>query len=189
MTTRWLFRSFHCAGLAFALALCASQAPPALAVDILFHGADVEATFGADGAILTHLQTRYGADNVTYMQGDMAAADGSSADGMDLVVISSTLNSGTVRGKYADLPIGLLNWEQALNRQAVGEFNMSEGGATGENQTEIIITDPSSPLAAGLSGTVTVFDSPSTTQIGTGPLGAGVNLVASAADGVGHTIF
>ena len=92
-------------------------------------------------------------------------------------------------GKYADTTVGLVNWEQALNRQAVGEFNMSVGGATGDAQTELTIVDPSSPLAAGLSGTVTVFDSPATTQWGTGDLGGGVNLVASSADGVNHAIF
>ncbi len=154
---------------------------------ILFHGADVEATAGADGDVKTHLENN-GYD-VTYMQGEMAAADGSTADGFDLVMISSTLNSGTVRGKYEDTPVSLMNWEQALFRQAAGEYNMSVGGVTGNDQTEIIITDPTSPLAAGLSGTVTVFDSPSTTQFGTESLGAGVNSVATAANGTEFAIF
>ena len=154
---------------------------------ILFHGADVDATAGADGNVQAHLETN-GYD-VTYMQGDMAAADGSSADGFDLVMISSTLNSGTVRGKYEDTPVALMNWEQALFRQEAGEYNMSVGGTTGNDQTDIIITDPTSPLAAGLSGTVTVFDSPATTQFGTGSLGAGVNGVATAANGSDFAIF
>lgn len=177
------------ATLAVAAIAYSTSFDSAFAVDILFHGADVEATAGADGAVFDHLKSRYGADNVTYMQGDMAAADGSTADAFDLVIISSTLNSGTVRGKYADTTVGLMNWEQALNRQAAGEFNMSVGGATGEAQTEITIVDPTSPLAAGLSGSVTVFDAPATTQWGTGALGAGVNLVASSADGANHAIF
>ena len=172
---------------ALALLVCCVQTT--FGQKVLFHGADVDATFGADGNVFNHLKTRYGDANVTYMQGDMAAGDGSSADGFDLVIISSTLNSGTVRGKYADTPVGLMNWEQALNRQRVGEFNMSVDGATGNDQTEIVITDPSSPLAAGLSGTVTVFNSPSTTQWGVGNLGAGVNLVATSADGVNAAIF
>ena len=178
-----------CSITAMAVVAWSVQLQPAMAQNVLFHGADVDATAGADGAVFDHLKSRYGDASVTYMQGDMAAGDGSSADGFDLLVISSTLNSGTVRGKYADTPVGLVNWEQALNRQAVGEFNMSVGGATGESQTEITIIDDTSPLAAGLSGTVTVFDSPVTTQWGTGALGAGVNLVASSADGVNHAIF
>ena len=51
------------------------QIQPVSAIDVLFHGADVDATAGADGAVFDHLSSRY--DNVTYMQGDMAAADGS----------------------------------------------------------------------------------------------------------------
>ena len=172
-----------CVAAAISAVVCIQ---PAHAQKILFHGADVDATAGADGSVLEYLNQTY---DVTYMQGEMAAGDGSSADGFDAIIISSTLNSGTVRGKYADTPLGLMNWEQALNRQAEGEFNMSVGGATGNDQTEITIVDPTSPLAAGLSGTITVFDSPSTTQWGTGDLGAGVNLVASSVAGTEHAIF
>lgn len=156
----------------------------ATAATVLFHGAGLsDALAGADGNVLSHLQGRYGAANVTYMRGEDAPPDGSAATGFDLVVISSTLNSGTVRNKYEATPVGLVNWEQALFRQAAGEFNMSVGGATGNNVTSITINNPASPLAAGLSGTISVFNQPSTTQLGSGALGAGVSLVASAADG------
>jgi hypothetical protein len=145
---------------------------------ILFHGPNATASAGDDAAVLTHLQDAYGAANVTYMQGSAAAADGSSANGYDAVVISSTLASGDVRNKYEDTTAGVLNWESALMRQAAGEFNMSVNGRTLDAQTQINIVDPSHPLAAGLSGTVTVTTSPLTMSFGTGDLGAGVSLVA-----------
>jgi hypothetical protein len=83
-----------------------------------------------------------------------------------------------VRNKYENTTAGVLNWESALMKQAAGEFNMTVGGRTLDAQTQINIVDPSHPLAAGLSGTVTVTTSPLTMSFGTGDLGAGVSLVA-----------
>ena len=168
------------------LAVVAVVANPAAAQKVLFHGREAGPTFGADGNVMTHLEGLFGAGNVTYMQGTAAAADGSSADGFDLVVISSTLDSGNVRNKYEDTPKGLVNWEQALfGSNTVGNFMLSTAGTTGNDVTTLTINDPTSPLAAGLSGDVVVFSQPSgsNSQLGTGALGAGVNLVASAADG------
>ena len=97
---------------------------------VLFHGSATDATGGTDGDVFDFLVDKLGEDNVTYMQGDQAANDGSSADGFDALIISSTLGSGTVRGKYENLALPLLNWEQALTREAAGEFNLSVGGRT-----------------------------------------------------------
>ena len=169
--------------LLFASMMAVSAVQPAAAATILFHGGGAGATSGGDAAVLAHLQSVYGVDNVTYMQGEMAAADGSSADGFDAVIISSTLGSGTVRNKYEDLPKGLMNWEQALMRQRGGEFNMSENGQTQGDQTQIEIVDPTHPLAAGLSGVVTVADAPGTMSFGVDNIGAGVSLVATSVGG------
>ena len=73
-------------------------------------------------------------------------------------------------------------------RQAEGEFNMSNGGNTQNDQTQIEIVDPSHPLAAGLSGVVTVTSAPGTMSRGIGELAAGASLVASTMDG-NHAIF
>jgi hypothetical protein len=155
---------------------------------ILFHGANTDASFGDDGLVLAHLQSLYGAGNVTYMQGEQAAADGSAANGFDAVIISSSLASGTVRNKYEDTTAGVLNWESALMRQAAGEFNMTVTGGTRDGQSQITIVDPSHPLAAGLSGTVTVFTSPQTASFGQGALGTGVHLVADGLTAGDHAI-
>ena len=154
------------------------ESPQAAGARILFHGSGVEPVDGADGAVMTHLQDRYGADNVVYMQGDMAAADGSDANGFDVVIISSTLSSGTVRNKYEDTPVGLMNWEQALMRQREGEFNMSENGRTQPDETQIEIVDPAHPIAAGLSGTIDVYSAPNTNSYGRDALAPGATLIA-----------
>jgi hypothetical protein len=167
-------------GAILLVAVCAGVTP---AATILFHGSGVDPVDGADAAVMAHLQATYGEANVTYMQGDAAAGDGSSADGFDAIVISSTLNSGTVRNKYEDAPQGLMNWEQALMRQREGEFNMSVDGRTQGDQTQIQIVDDSHPLAAGLSGTVTVASVANTMSYGVGEIGAGVSLVATSMDG------
>ncbi len=149
---------------------------------ILFHGSGTEPTGGADGEVFAHLVDRFGAGAVTYMQGDMAAADGSSANGFDAVIISSTLGSGTVRNKYEDLPLPVMNWEQALmDSNQDGDFHLSTGGRTKGSQEEIEIVDPNHFLAAGLSGTVRVFDSPQTVSLGTGDVGPGVQVIGHAA--------
>jgi hypothetical protein len=60
---------------------------------------------------------------------------------------------------------------------------MSVGGRTLADQTQLEIVDPSHPLAAGLSGVVTVTSAPGTMSFGTGNIGAGVSLVASSMEG------
>jgi hypothetical protein len=166
--------------------------PSAESQRVLLHGGNVDATNGDDGAVLSHLQSLYGAGNVTYMQGAMAAGDGSSALGFDAVVISSTLDSGTVRSKYDDIAIGVLQWEQALvHDDTAGNFFLSDGGAdVGASTTQIDIVDPNHPIAGGLSGTIDVFNMQQPTMVGTGAVGPGVTVVANrTADANHHAIL
>ena len=177
-------------GLAIAMWLIFGPARITRATNVLFHGANVDATFGDDAAVLSHLQSLFGADNVQYMQADMAATDGSSAMGFDAIVISSTFFSTTLRDVYEDTPVGVLSWEQALTRLYPGEFHLSTWGRTATTQTQIDIVDPTHPLAAGLSGTVTVFSTARTMSLGTGVLGPGVSKVAAPTSAPGdHAIM
>ncbi|MCZ6855944.1 MAG: dockerin type I domain-containing protein [Gammaproteobacteria bacterium] len=155
--------------------------PAAFGQKVLFHGSGTGATGGTDGAVFDFLVEKLGEDNVTYMQGDAAAANGSSADGFDAVIISSTLGSGTVRNKYEDLALPLLNWEQALTRQAAGEFNLSIGGRTNGGSSQIEIVEPDHFITAGLEGTIEVVESAQIFSLGTGDIGAGVQLLANLA--------
>lgn len=172
---------------------CFVSADHASATNILFHGREFDATFGDDGPVLDHLEATYGEENVTYMAGADAAFDGSSADGFDVLVLSAAMASSDVRGKYHDSPAGIVNWENALIHDGeAGNFFLSDRGGNedAENLTQIDIVDPSHPLAAGLSGTVTVYDPPNAQQYGLGELGEGVSLIASSADDPDrHMIF
>jgi len=165
---------------AVAMAIFVTSANAAM---ILFHGKNATANAGSDGAILARLQSLYGASNVTYMQGSAAAADGSSAAGYDAVIISSTIASSDCRGKYQDATQAVMTWEAALAKDDTGDFQMFQTHYSGSGHAQIDIVDPTHPLAAGLSGTVTVSSAPDMMQYGRDGLGGGVDLVASTTGG------
>jgi len=153
------------------------------AATVLFVGAGASASAGDDGAVFGHLQALFGAGNATYLQD--AASTSASADGFDALVISSTVNSGNVRGKFQNSTVGILNWEPAFmdcRAGTAGQLCLSSGGSAeaGALISEITIVDPAHPLAAGLTGTVEVFSSPQRSTTGAGDLGAAEQLVAES---------
>jgi len=161
----------------------------AQAIKVLFHGREAGATFRDDPFILIYLETTYGAANVTYMQGSAAAADGSSANGFDVVFLSSTMASSSTRDKYEDSPVGVVCDENALVSDGpTGNFMLSDNGGnqdatvgtTGKNKINIL--NSAHPLAGGLSGEVTVFNTTVTDtywwQFARGDLAPGVVRVA-----------
>jgi hypothetical protein len=150
------------------------------------HGRLDVPAFGDDQFVFEHLEQKFGAENVDYIQGSMAAADGSSANGYDVLFISSTMASGDTRDKYEDSPVGIVCDENALiHDNNPGNFMMADAGSNQNAlkvRQKINILNPGHPLAAGLSGEVTVFktDTNNWTQYGLGPLGPGVTLIADA---------
>lgn len=183
-------------GIVVTLVLSFTIAPQAKAIKVLMHGREASATFRDDPFIYQHLQDRYGAANVTYLQGSAAAADGSSASGFDVVFISSSMASSDTRNKYEDTTAGVVCDENALvHDNNVGNFMMSDAGGnqdataatTGKNKINIV--NSSHPLAAGLSGEVTVFNSnPANTywwQFARGNLAPGVTPIAQSLLDVG----
>ena len=82
------------------------------ATDVLFVGGAASATQGADGAVMGFLEGRYGAANVTYMQA--SAASSGDETPFDVLVISSTLGSGSVRNKFHNSAVPVVNWEEAV---------------------------------------------------------------------------
>ena len=164
---------------AFVAAMLA-WSPSADAARILLHGRNPDPDFRDDGALMAHLETLFGADNVDYMAAIAAAADGSSANGYDAIVISSSMGSNDIRGKYEDTPVGVFNMENAIVDTAAGEFQMTSQSGTTPTATHnrIRITDPTHPLAAGLTGEILVFNNLQTMQVGRGNLAPGVHMVA-----------
>ena len=139
---------------------------------ILFVTADPgPLSFAGDQAVLQHLLD--GGFDVVLTRGSDVPDDGSTAAGKDLVMISSSLGSGTVivtggtDAKFLNVTNPVMEWEQALQ----DNFNFqadADPHNTVDGQTDINIVDASSPLAAGLSaGTHTVVTSPQVFSWGT----------------------
>ncbi len=133
------------------------------AAEILFVGGQADAAQGDDILVLDFLEEQ--GHEVVYMTGDDATTG--DVAGMDLLVISSTLGSGSVRGKFQDAAIPILQWEEALIRwdhnDPDGNFRMSESSRNGGGRETTIIDIVESavghPLAAGLSaGPQEIFD-------------------------------
>ncbi len=97
---------------------------PLGATSILFIGGSNTPTAEADDEVMTYLEQRYGAANVSYLE-DGASRAGDE-DGFDLIIISSTVSSGSIRGKFHDSAVPVLNWESVItdNDQA-GEFGVT----------------------------------------------------------------
>lgn len=82
---------------------------------------------------------------------------GSDAEGKALVLISATTSSSVVNNKFLDVAVPVLNWE-AYILDDLGMTGSSSGslGAQSE-QTQVTIVNSSQPMAAGLSGTKTIY--------------------------------
>jgi hypothetical protein len=182
-------RTMYCAFLATGLLL--SYADSASAIRILMHGREPVPAFRDDLFTFQHLEQVFGADNVDYMAGVDAPADGSAANGYDVLYLSSTMASSVLRDKYEDSTVGIVLGENALsNDDTAGNFMLVEASGNSDmtlDRRKINIVNSSHPLAAGLSGEVTVFDSePSEVsmgywwQYGRGNLASGVTLIADA---------
>jgi hypothetical protein len=101
----------------------------------------------SDAAIKARLETN--GWQVTVVQAP--ASTTSSADGKQLIIISSTVASGDVAAKFRDSTVPALMWEQAVQDDFLMTLNVDgtdRGTQTG--QTQINIVNTSHPLAAGL---------------------------------------
>jgi hypothetical protein len=86
---------------------------------------------------------------------DDGAVQAASTDGMDLVIVSSTVDSSTVNTKLRDVVVPVINWDRALT----DDFLLSSTGSSLTSQTslEVTATGAVHPLGAGLAaGSTTV---------------------------------
>ncbi len=83
----------------------------------------------------------------------------SDADGMGLIVISSTSVSTNISSKFRDVQVPVINYEGWLHDdfRMTGYSTNYDYGSEG-NEYYVNIVDSSHPIAAGLSGNVVVFD-------------------------------
>lgn len=97
-------------------------------------------TAGADADILTFLNSRYGAANVTYLDTEPNGIVKAALKGYDVVVLSSTPNSGRYRNIVHDSPAPIVNMEEAIaDNNLGGEFAITSG-RTKETEVDHTIT-------------------------------------------------
>ena len=161
-----------------------------------------------DRSLELHLRLDLG-HHVTMMPDNTEEAEmQAAADAADLIIIPESVTSTRVRTKLTATSIPVINMEAFLQDefQFVDPDGVSvdpgspEGGAGGtveeptgevevghfgaiDGETDIVIVDPSHPLAAGLSGRVTVYSMPAEINwAATEVLASGVQSVAALPD-------
>lgn len=106
----------------------------------------------SDAAIKARLEA------LNYVVTVKAASSSTTADatGKAVVVISSTVTPTSVGTKFRTVAVPVVTWETGLfaNMGMTGSTNNDFGTIT--KQTQVKITNPTHPLAAGLSGNVTI---------------------------------
>lgn len=116
----------------------------------------------ADPAILAYLEQRYGVANVTWMSSrpdllvpaePALVADDPRFYGYDAIVISSTIESGDLRGLIDTTNAGIVNMEGAIARNLGGEFQVVDPVGRyplSENEpAHAIVIQASHPITAG----------------------------------------
>lgn len=144
-------------------------------------------TYAGDQAVYQRLVTRdY---DVQLTTGAAVPDDGSTASGNVLVIVSSSLGSGTVvaaagGAKFLNTTIPVMVWESGLE----DDFRFQPAGGTSTaSQTQVNIVNASHPLAAGFpAGLLTVTTSPQTFSQGT-PLNA--RIVATLATDTNQAVI
>lgn len=118
----------------------------------------------ADGLLVTHLAANYALDVEVVDQSYVNAnpTDVSIAEDKALVLISSQVASGQVDDwcwsfVNSNLPVPLITWEYALTDDlAMRDGSGGQGNIGGNAQTEVVITNETHYLAAGLPSGVNV---------------------------------
>ena len=123
---------------------------PQLGLSILFIGGQAEATQGADAAVMSFLEERYGPQNITYKQANQTDAGEESE--YAILVISSTPGSGDMRNKFQDSTTPVVNWEEAIADNGSGEFQVTSGRPKDNAAEDHVITIlEDHPVTAGFN--------------------------------------
>jgi len=151
-----------------------------------------EATFQNDALIKDLLESL--GHTVTYFDdGEDEAATEAAAAAADLVYISESVGSGDIREEITEIEVPIIVGEP----YAWDEMGMTRGGGGTSDvaTTDITIVSPGHPMAAGLSGTVTVLTdiagTEGTAQFANGDAGDEATVIATAtlADGQTYDII
>ena len=148
-------------------------------IDMLVLGADDAGEAGADANVLAFLRDTFGADNVRYL--NSGATDGSET--ADVIVMSSTFGSGSVRGKFHNSAVPVVNWEEAVMDAGDGEFGQSLATMTKSTDTfQMALSNH--PIAGDLAGTtIDFFTEVGAETLGSSEVSAGTDVVGTASGG------
>jgi hypothetical protein len=114
------------------------------------------------------LRMRLEASGFTVKIGDDDDPDASKATGVDLIVITDT-SGAKVAAKYTNLAIPVI----CLDNTLLDDLKMTAAASEGTTAaTQVAITDMASPLAAGLTNSVTVIGAATAMTWGTPPAAA-----------------
>ena len=169
-------------GLARFNLLSASTLPtPQPELDVLLVVADPASLQAGETEIKDRLETR-GATVTVADDNTVTVAD---ADGSDVVLVSQGVSSSAVNTKLNNTSSGVVVWKPSL----YDDIGLTAAaGATLAAQTQVDIVDPTHPIADGLSGTVTVYDSPKKTTFGA-PAATATVVADTAGAGTEAVIF
>ena len=134
------------------------------------------------------VKTRLEGLNHTVTVMDAASVTTADSSGKALVVISSTVTPTSVGTKFRTVSVPVLTWESGLfnDMGMTGSTNKDRGTKSG--QTQISITNPSHPLAAGVVGTATVVNSAKTFNWGK-PNANAITIATISGDSAKTAIF
>jgi hypothetical protein len=132
---------------------------------------------GSESAIRSRLEG-FGFDVQPISGGDSSSAD---AEGKALVLISSTIGSGSVADKFLGVATPVLNWEAFIQDDMLmtGQTSGQDFGEIDDAFSELVIVDPDHPMAGGLAeGLHEVTTSPQRMMWGS-PVASDAQIVAT----------
>ncbi len=137
----------------------------------------------ADLAVKTRLEG-LGFD-VTVVEAPSSQA--SNATGKEVIVISSTVNSGDVNTKFTNVAVPLMNWEPGLSDDLKMTTNSS---STASSATKIQIINNAHPMAAGLPlGQLIVYSANSSIIHSAHVSSSAIKIAASSGNASNFTIY
>lgn len=99
---------------------------------------------------------------------NQTTATAASATGKNLVLISSSIDASIIAGMFKNVSVPVMTWDAFIydDLAMTGTSSGTHFGSQTITTNQINITNPTHPLAAGLSGTVPVFTSGTTIMWG-----------------------
>ncbi|MGC6457124.1 MAG: hypothetical protein ACON4R_02030 [Akkermansiaceae bacterium] len=155
---------------------------PTVETEVLFLGGNETGTAGADEVAVALLQDKFGISRVTINSTVLVLAG--EEEGFDLLVISSTPGSDSIRNKFPNSPVPIVCWEEAVIDNGAGEFGASSVPMVkSTTTTQMVLADH--PIADGLPSTIELFSDRAGETTSSSAAFNAMTVVGTAANGSG----